>query len=308
MAARAEGDIDNVRNLLFDSAALRVIGSAEEEWTSGYDRVMSVLGTHWDTLRDLGDTRLRFEAFEHGDTGWAAVEGRRTTGQGEFTYRTTFVLLLEGGAWRIAQIHFSIPVPNEQIDGVELSQTLSELLDSLKTGPDLDSLADSTPDTSTIVFTDVVGSTELARSLGDRVWSRVIGDHLEVLRGIVEGERGFVVKTLGDGGMYAFSSASAALQAAIGIQRALQGADTAVRVGAHSGDVLRNDDDYVGLTVNKAARIAAAADGGQILVSSTTAGLVDPSVFEFGAPITVELKGLEGVHQLLPLVWARSDA
>lgn len=69
------------------------------------------------------------------------------------------------------------------------------------------------------------------------------------------------------------------------------------------GDVVQGDDDYIGLTVNKAARVAAAAVGEQILVSSTTIDVVNSSDFEFGDPNTVELKGIEGNHILQPLNW-----
>ncbi len=77
-----------------------------------------------------------------------------------------------------------------------------------------------------------------------------------------------------------------------------------IRVGVHTGDVVQERDDYIGLTVSKAARVTAAAQGGQVLVSSTTAEVVNSSEVEFGEPLAVELKGLEGVHTLLPLNWA----
>ncbi len=67
--------------------------------------------------------------------------------------------------------------------------------------------------------------------------------------------------------------------------------------------MVRDRDDYIGLTVSKAARVAAAADGGQVLVSASTAGMVNPSEFGFGDPMIVELKGLEGTHILQPLLW-----
>ena len=74
-----------------------------------------------------------------------------------------------------------------------------------------------------------------------------------------------------------------------------------VRIGVHTGDVVRDRNDYIGLTVSKAARVAAAARGGQVLVSSTTAGVVNSSEIMFGEPVSLELKGIDGVHTLLPL-------
>jgi class 3 adenylate cyclase len=160
--------------------------------------------------------------------------------------------------------------------------------------------------TVTLVFTDVVGSTALSQSMGNKGWSDLITDHFDSVRKIVEDERGTVVKTLGDGGMYVFSSGASALRAAIGIQTAVSESDTdhlRLRMGVHTGDVMQGDGDYLGLTVNKAARVAAAARGDQVLVSSTTFDMVDTTEFEFGEPITVEFKGIDGPHLLRPLTW-----
>ena len=77
-----------------------------------------------------------------------------------------------------------------------------------------------------------------------------------------------------------------------------------LRVGVHTGDVVQHDHDVLGLAGNKAARVAAAADGGQILVSSTTADMVNTTEFTFGDPITADLKGIDGTHILKPLLWS----
>ena len=146
--------------------------------------------------------------------------------------------------------------------------------------------------------------------MGDQKWSELITAHFNTVGGIVEDEGGSVVKTLGDGGMFVFPSGASALLAAIRTQRAVTtSADDGlrVRVGVHTGDVVQGHNDYIGLTVNKAARVAAAAQGDQILVSSTTADIVNSSEIEFGDPITVELKGIEGTHTLRPLHWAQTS-
>lgn len=303
-AARRAGDLGQVRNLLSDSPDLRIIGTDEQEWVKG-DTAIAIMSAHWESLGAEADETVRFEAFESGDAGWAAIEGRQVSQAREvdYRYRITFVLELEAGTWKIVQIHYSVPVPNLKINkDVELSRTLAELLESLQADSSSE-LAGAVPDTSTIVFTDVVGSTVLSQTMGSKAWSELIGSHLDMLGSIVEGNGGSVVKTLGDGGMYAFRSASSALTAAGEIQRAVVGSDLEVRVGAHSGDVIRDRDDYIGLTVAKAARVASAADGGQILVSASTVGMVNPAEFHFGPPVLVELKGLEGKHQLHPLNW-----
>jgi adenylate cyclase len=126
----------------------------------------------------------------------------------------------------------------------------------------------------------------------------------------VDQEGGVVVKTLGDGGMYAFTSGTAALSAGVRIQRAVALSDDnalRLRVGIHTGDVIQNDNDYIGLTVNKAARVAAAADGGQILVSSITAGIVNTTDFVSSDPFPAELKGIDGVHLIHQLRWTQTS-
>jgi class 3 adenylate cyclase len=159
--------------------------------------------------------------------------------------------------------------------------------------------------TATVLFTDVVDSTLLSESKGDQEWSAVITEYFEATRVIVEAEGGSVVKTLGDGGMYVFPAATSALIAAVRIQQetARSHQSLKVRAGIHTGDVIRDADDYLGLTVHKAARVAAAADGEQILVSSSTAESVNGTHFEFGTPFTAELKGISGTHILRSLHW-----
>lgn len=299
LAARAAGDVSRVRSLFLDSPSMRMIGTDAHEWYSGADEVTEVMGAHWRAFGDWEDNLLRLEAFESGESGWAALEGSRTLADGdEYRYRLTLGLQLEAGSWRFTHLHYSIPVSNEETSGGELTQTLSDLLSSMSAEPGL-----VTPyvGTCTIVFTDMVDSTTKSASMNAQEWSRLITNHLDLLEGVVLEEGGSVVKTLGDGAMFAFNSASAALNAANRIQEAMERSGTDIRIGVHTGDVVHQQDDYVGLTVAKAARVAAAAEGGQILVSSTTAGLVNNAEFKFGTPLTFELKGLGGTHQLQPL-------
>jgi len=252
-------------------------------------------------------TLLRIEAFENGDTGWAAVEQERTLVNGQvFVYRITMVFLLETYSWKLVQIHFSIPVADEQVIGVDLTSTLDDLLTSLD-GDGQSGTADDTPvGTLTMMFTDIVDSTAISQSIGDSEWSRLINAHFDTVRDIVEGEGGSVVKTIGDGGMYVFGSATSALRASVAIQQSVAAADGVrirLRVGIHTGEVLSSGSDYVGLTVSKAARVAAAAQGGQVLVSSTTVDLLNTVEFTFDEAIIADLKGIDGTHLLLPLRW-----
>jgi len=306
LSARARGDVEVPGGLYSGSEYLRAIGSDEHEWMLGPRESVGITKAHWGELGSHDSEVLRIEAFEEEGVGWAAVEERRTSARGSVLFRLTLVFRIEAGSWKIVQSHLSAPVPNMELAGVELTRTLSDLLTSIDAESELSLLAGQSSGTSTFVFTDIVDSTPLSQSMTDRAFTDLINDHLDTLRTVVVEEGGSVVKTLGDGGMYAFESGSSALKAAIRIQQAVTTASESrlqVRIGVHTGDVIRTEGDYLGLTVNKAARVAAAAEGGQVLVSSTTAGLVNSSEFEFGPPMTVELKGIEGTHQLQPLNW-----
>ena len=135
--------------------------------------------------------------------------------------------------------------------------------------------------TGTVTFlrTDVEGSMALARTLG-RAWDGVNTAHLAAIAAAVEGHGGVVVRTEGDALFGAFGEAGAGASAASAAQRALHERDWGVpgglrvRMGLHSGEAHRAGDDYGGFEVSRAARIAAAGHGGQIVVSGTTAALI----------------------------------
>ena len=134
--------------------------------------------------------------------------------------------------------------------------------------------------TTTIVFTDVVGSTELRARLGEAAADRLFIEHRRRLGTVIARHGGRLVKYLGDGVMASFAAASTAVNAAIAIQTdvAEQGHGLAVRVGVAVGDVTRDGDDYFGLPVVAAARLEAAANGGQILITEG----VEPPVLSSG--------------------------
>lgn len=132
--------------------------------------------------------------------------------------------------------------------------------------------------TVTFLFTDIEGSTSLVERLGPR--SRVAFDrHDDLLRGAIEGQGGVVVRVEGDSFFAVFTSASDALAAAVGAQRLLQAEDWGeapvwVRMGIHTGDGTLGGADYHGIDVHRAARVAAVANGGQIVVSATAHSLL----------------------------------
>jgi class 3 adenylate cyclase len=160
--------------------------------------------------------------------------------------------------------------------------------------------------TVTVLFTDVEDFTGLSEHLGDIEASHLLREHQALVRREVDAHGGVEVTCQGDGFMVAFDGARRALRAAVAIQRAVEveGGGMRVRMGLHTGEAIREDEDLFGRTVIVAARIAAAASGGEILVSSMLRQLSDGSgEFAFGPSRPEALKGLPGVHDLHPVAW-----
>ena len=126
----------------------------------------------------------------------------------------------------------------------------------------------------TFLFTDIVGSTKLAEALGNQAWERLLRWHDEMLRAEVARQGGRIVHSTGDGFFAAFDTAGQAIRSAIAIQRALtshaetNGFAPPVRIGLHAADATQRGEDFSGLGVHVAARIAALASGGEILASA----------------------------------------
>ena len=134
--------------------------------------------------------------------------------------------------------------------------------------------------TVTFLFSDVEGSTELLRRLRDS-YADVMADHERLLRSAFQGAGGHEINTQGDSFFVAFRKPKDAVDAAVSAQRALAGhswpedAEMRVRIGIHTGEATVRGDQYHGLAVHRAARICAAAHGGQVLLSQTTQALLE---------------------------------
>lgn len=177
-----------------------------------------------------------------------------------------------------------------------------------------DVLQVAAPDgTVALLFSDIEDSTALNEKLGDRAWVRVLASHDALVRAMVDKRHGQVVKTAGDGFMVAFRDPVSAVLAARGVQRALARtldprlrlAPVRVRIGVHHGSVISRDGDYFGRNVAMAARVAALADGGEVLVTQAVRDQAEESGdrrMRFQDAGTVELKGLPGEHRLSRLV------
>ena len=169
----------------------------------------------------------------------------------------------------------------------------------------------ASPDgTVTLLFSDIEGSTAKTEKLGDQRWMEVLREHNAIIREQLAAHDGFEVKSEGDGFMLAFQSARKALHCAIETQKAFakraESSDVpiSVRIGLHTGEMIKEGDDFFGKHVNLAARIAGQAVGGEILVSSLLRELTaSGGDIDFGDGGEVELKGLTGTHRLYAVNW-----
>jgi class 3 adenylate cyclase len=161
--------------------------------------------------------------------------------------------------------------------------------------------------TLSILFSDIEDSTDINEKLGDREWVRLLGAHDRLVQSSVEEHRGHIVKSQGDGFMIAFREASDAVRAGIQIQdslgatsdRRLRKTPIRVRVGIHCGTAIERDGDLFGKNVAMAARVAAQANGGEILVSDDIRiALRDVEDIVLVDGRDTELKGIPGVHRL----------
>ncbi len=296
-----ERDSPTIANLFSDSASFTGIGSDADEWWYGGEGFKRVMANQLEEVPPFLSLEIhRVDAFEDGAVGWAAANTTLRISSGDVNLRISAVFSLEHGMWRTLHWHSSVPVPNEELLGVELTTTLDDLLESM--GDDasvIENLAGS-QGTMTLVFTDIVDSTALGQEIGDRRWADLIGRHESVIRSITEPNGGLVVKMLGDGSMLGFGSARSAIEASLQMQEALAHEPYLVRIGVHAGDVIHSGGDFLGATVTKAARVAASAAGGEIKVSSTVCDLVGAlDGVRFGDPVSLTFKGLAGTHQLM---------
>ncbi len=152
---------------------------------------------------------------------------------------------------------------------------------------------------ATIVFTDIVGSTERAATLGDQDWKRLLERHQALVRRRLGEFRGTELNTTGDGFFASFDGPGRAIRFAQAVIEDLRGIGLEIRAGVHTGEVEEMGDDIGGIAVHIAARIAARAAAGEVLVSSTVRDLVAGSGLEFSDREDTALKGVPGSWHLL---------
>lgn len=168
------------------------------------------------------------------------------------------------------------------------------------------------PDGSvSIAFSDIEDSTKLNDEIGDYLWVKILDSHDRLVRRTVDEHGGHIVKSQGDGFMLAFSTPDDAVRASLAIQEAIEAGDRRlrktpirVRVGVHCGTAIERDGDLFGRDVAHAARVAALASGGQVLVSDEVRQATEDPDIEFSEAQRVELKGLSGER----VVWRAESA
>jgi len=173
------------------------------------------------------------------------------------------------------------------------------LVDMAGHSPDFALPAPRTRTVLTMLMTDIVNSTQMAARIGDAAWKQRLGDHDRIVRQQLERFHGREINTTGDGFLAAFTSAEAALRAALSITEAVRAAGVEIRAGVHTGEVESLDSgDLRGIAVHATARIMAAAPTGTVYTSGLTRTLAGSGRLRFTSAGTHPLKGFEDSLEL----------
>ena len=218
--------------------------------------------------------------------------------------------LITGGRGAVKTVWETANLIRKQGFGAAVRSSIEELADWAEVErPDLARL--TLDGNVVILFSDIEESTALNERMGDRAWVRLLERHDRLVRKLVDEHSGHVVKSQGDGFMVAFARPEQAVGCGVAVQRGLvsQARRTSpntirVRIGIHMGKSVRRGDDLFGRNVAMAARVAAQADGGEVLISEPVREAVGD--VEVGPPREVELKGFSGAYRLYPWIWPGS--
>jgi class 3 adenylate cyclase len=257
------------------------------------------------TCTDLGSTNGTFIDGDRITRAMVLAQGSSLT-LGDTSIRLAAPAAPGPGIGRATTIAGREPVDG----GVDLRRTSIDLVADLVAADEWQPQVDA--GTITILFSDIESSTQRVAAIGDKAWFELLELHNRAFREELPKYFGREIKSQGDGFMLTFPSVRQGLSFAKAVQRRLsaheaEDPDRAVRVriGLHTGEVITDaSGDLFGRHVNKAARVANLAAGGQILVSGTVreiaAGNRD---LEFGNGVEVELKGLDGTHVVHEVFW-----
>jgi class 3 adenylate cyclase len=205
---------------------------------------------------------------------------------------------VENARWLSRNIEGSryVELPGENhlpfVDGDDILDEIQEFLTGVREPVAPDRML------ATVLFTDVVGSTDRARELGDRRWRDLLERHNEVVRHDLARVRGVEIDTAGDGFFATFDGPARAIRCARSIVENVRGIGLDVRSGLHTGECELSAGSVRGIAVHTGARVASVASAGEVLVSSTVKDLVAGSGIEFTDRGVHELKGIPGEWRL----------
>ncbi|RAV13872.1 adenylate/guanylate cyclase domain-containing protein [Mycolicibacterium sp. GF69] len=209
-------------------------------------------------------------------------------------------MLFTGGREAVKQVWQTANILRKDGIGAAVRSSIEDLADWAEVErPDLARLSPNGK--MVILFSDIEESTALNERIGDRAWVRLLGRHDKMVRRHVKSHSGYVVKSQGDGFMVAFAQPEQAVRCSMAVQRSLRRQPNGIRVrmGIHMGKSVRRGDDLFGRNVAMAARVASAADGGEVLVSEVVRdALAEHDDIAFDDGRDAELKGFGGSHRL----------
>jgi class 3 adenylate cyclase len=192
----------------------------------------------------------------------------------------------------------------------QLVGPIREFLDGTRASPERSEIESTL---RTVLFTDLVGHTEMMQRLGDQGGRTVLREHERITREVLKANGGTEVKTMGDGFMASFGSVTKAVECAVGLQKTVaewnagagahHDAPLQVRCGLNAGEPIEEDGDLFGATVILASRIAGKAEGGEILVADTVRGLCSGKGFVFADRGEFVAKGFEEAVRVYEVRW-----
>jgi len=196
-------------------------------------------------------------------------------------------------AARIPNCHF-VELPGSEVDLFlgDTAPVLAEITAFLREEADAPTIDDRP--VKTVMFTDIVASTERLADVGDDVWKRMLDEHDGTVNRIVSAYRGRVIKTLGDGVLATFDGPARAVRCAAAIRDGVAVQGIAVRAGLHTGEIEVRGGDVTGLAVHIASRVSALAGPSEILVSRTVVDLTSGSGITYDPRGDHQLKGIPG--------------
>ena len=171
-------------------------------------------------------------------------------------------------------------------DADAILDELQEFLTGVRPAPEPDRVL------ATVLFTDIVGSTELTADMGDRRWTELLEGYYALARNELERFRGREIKTMGDGLLAAFDGPARAIRCACAMRESARHIGIDTRAGLHTGECETMGEDIAGIAVDIGARVAAEAADGEVLVSSTVKDLVAGSGLQFDDRGPHALKGI----------------